>query len=108
MARHFLYVLRLTERAQRMEAWSENEHAAVNDHFAYLSQALGEGRLILAGRTEAPGPETFGLVIFEADNEAAARAFMAKDPAVARGLMTAELHPYRIALHRPAAESPEE
>jgi len=46
------------------------------------------GQLILAGRTEEPGDKTFGIAIFEALDEAAARAFMQADPAVAGGLMT--------------------
>jgi hypothetical protein len=33
-------------------------------------------------------------------NEAAARAFMAADPAIAEKIMTAELHPYRVAIQR--------
>jgi len=58
------------------------------------------GQLILAGRTEEPGDKTFGIAIFEALDEAAARAFMQADPAVAGGLMTAELHPFAVALER--------
>ena len=46
------------------------------------------GQLILAGRTEEPGDKTFGIAIFEALDEAAARALMQADPAVAGGLMT--------------------
>jgi hypothetical protein len=58
------------------------------------------GQLILAGRTNEPGDKTFGIAIFEAPDEAAARAFMQADPAVGGGLMTAELHPFAVALER--------
>ena len=47
-----------------------------------------------------PLDKTFGLVIFEADSEAAAMEFMRSDPAVEAGLMTATLHPYAVALQR--------
>ncbi|MCZ7543954.1 MAG: hypothetical protein M5R40_10645 [Anaerolineae bacterium] len=40
----------------------------------------------------------FGVVIFEAASEAAARAYMESDPAVKNGVMTAELHPMRVSL----------
>lgn len=56
--------------------------------------------MILAGRTTENLDKTFGLVIFEAENEAAAKAFMEADPAVQAGVMTATLHPYAVALKR--------
>jgi len=39
-------------------------------------------------------------VIFEAADEGEAQRFMASDPAVVAGVMTATLHPYAIALQR--------
>lgn len=39
-------------------------------------------------------------MIFEAETEAEARAIMEGDPAVQAGVMTATLHPYRVALIR--------
>ncbi len=54
--------------------------------------------LRLAGRTLTTGPETFGIVVFEAPDPAAASAVMAGDPAVAGGVMTAAVFPFRVAL----------
>jgi hypothetical protein len=54
--------------------------------------------LRLAGRTLTTGPETFGIVVFEALDLAAASAVMTGDPAVAGGVMTAEVFPFRVAL----------
>jgi uncharacterized protein YciI len=45
-------------------------------HFARFQEATKSGHLILAGRTNEPGDKTFGIAIFEAPDEAAARAFM--------------------------------
>ncbi len=59
---------------------------------------LADGRLTLAGRTQEEIP--FGIVIFEAETEA--RAIMEGDPAVQAGVMSATLHPYRVALIRRA------
>ena len=64
-------------------------------HFAYLKDALAAGQLVLAGPCE---DLAFGLVIFQAEDDSAARAFMANDPAICAGLMTAELHPFRVSL----------
>jgi uncharacterized protein YciI len=76
-----------------------DEQRIVGAHFDYLVELRDRGTLILAGRTqEAEG--TFGITIFEADDEAAARAVMEADPAVAAGLFVASLHPYRIAVTR--------
>ncbi len=69
-------------------------------HLARFQEATKSGQLILAGRTKEPGDKTFGIAIFEAPDEAAARAFMQADPALAGGLMTAELHPFAVALER--------
>jgi uncharacterized protein YciI len=96
----FLYVLRLVPRLHDDAAWTEADKNAVSQHFRRLQQATSEGRVILAGRTTEPGDQTFGLVIFEAADEAAAREFMAADPCVAAGVMTATLHPYAVALQR--------
>ena len=73
---------------------------AVSRHFVRFQHAIETGELILAGRTPEPGDNTFGIAIFEAKDEAGARKFMQSDPAVAAGLMTAELHPFAVALQR--------
>ena len=96
----FLYVLRLVPRLREETAWTDADHAAVGRHFAYLQAAAERGQVILAGRTAEPLDRTFGLVVFEAANEAAARTFMAADPVLAEKIMTAELHPYRVAVQR--------
>jgi uncharacterized protein len=76
-----------------------DEQRIVGDHFAYLVALRDRGILILAGRTqEAEG--TFGITIFEADDEAAAREVMHADPGVSRGLFTATLYPYAVAVAR--------
>jgi len=97
---HYLYVLRVAPRLHDQKAWTDADNAAVGRHFARLKQGVEAGQVILAGRTNEPLDKTFGLVIFEADDEAAARAFMEADPAVVSGQMTATLHPYAVALLR--------
>ena len=94
------YVLRLASRFHDENAWTKEDHAVAQRHFERLKAAAEHGPVILAGRTEEPADKTFGIVIFEAPDEKAARVFMENDPAVKSGLMTAELHPYMIAVQR--------
>ena len=98
--KQFIYVLRLVPRLHADSAWTKEDNAALERHFARFQQAAKSGQLILAGRTSEPGDKTFGIAIFEAPDEVAARKFMEEDPAVAGGLMTAELHPFAVALQR--------
>jgi uncharacterized protein YciI len=93
-------VLRLVPRLHSDSAWTKEDIMALSRHFVRFQQAIETGELILAGRTKEPGEKTFGIAIFEAKDEAAARAFMESDPAVVVGLMTAELHPFAVALER--------
>ncbi|HKP94033.1 MAG TPA: YciI family protein [Chthoniobacterales bacterium] len=94
----FIYVLRLVPRLYADSAWTKEDNMVLGRHFARFEHAIETGELILAGRTKEPGDKTFGIAIFEAKDEAAARAFMESDPAVVAGLMTAELHPFAVAL----------
>lgn len=98
--KQFIYVLRLVPRLYADSAWTKEDNAVLKRHFARFQGATKSGQLILAGRTSEPGDKTFGIAIFEAPDEDAARKFMQEDPAVAGGLMTAELHPFAVALQR--------
>ena len=98
----FAYVLRVTPRYQEPRAWTEKETAVIARHFERLAKAAESRQVILAGRSTEGLAETFGVVIFEADDAAAARQFMEGDPAVVAGLMSATLHPYAVVLQRKA------
>jgi uncharacterized protein len=98
--RQFIYVLRLVSRLYSDSNWTKEDKTVLERHFARFQEAAKSGQLILAGRTKEPGDKTFGIAIFEASDEEAARNFMQADPAIAGGLMTAELHPFAVALER--------
>jgi uncharacterized protein YciI len=98
--KQFIYVLRLVPRLYDDKAWTKEDNMAVDRHFARFKHAMEKGELILAGRTAEPGDKTFGIAIFQAPNDNAAREFMESDPAVVAGVMTAELHPFAVALER--------
>ena len=98
--KQYLYVLRVAPHLQDEAKWSDADKAATGRHFKRLQDDLAKGRIILAGRTSEPLDKTFGLVVFEAPDDAAAKAYMDADPAVQAGVMTATLHPYAVALMR--------
>lgn len=91
----YLYVLRPV-REDLTSSMSADERTLVEAHFAYLCGLKDRGSLILAGRTQEAEP--FGLVIFEAPDDAHAEKVMAADPSVSGGVFRAHLHPYRVAL----------
>ena len=96
--KQFIYVLHLVPRLYADASWTDEDKKMLQRHFVRFQEAIKTGKLILAGRTSESGDKTFGIAIFEAKDEAAARKFMEEDPAVAVGLMTAELHPFRVVL----------
>ena len=98
--KQFVYVLRLVPRLYSDSNWTKEDKTVLERHFARFQEAAKSGQLILAGRTSEPGDKTFGVAIFEASDEATARKFMQADPAIAGGLMTADLHPFAVALER--------
>jgi uncharacterized protein YciI len=99
-AQQYLYVLRVAPALHDEARWTQADNDAVSRHFARLAAAVESGQVIFAGKTSEPLDTTFGLVVFEAESEAAARQFMESDPAVVAGVMTATLHPYSLALQR--------
>jgi uncharacterized protein YciI len=101
----FIYVLRLVPRLHDDKKWTKEDNAALERHIIRFQEATKSGQLILAGRTKEPGDKTFGIAIFSASDDTAAKKFMESDPAVAAKLMTAELHPFSVAVQRRAPES---
>jgi uncharacterized protein YciI len=74
------------------------EKAVWAEHFERFERMLAEGSLILVGPTL--GSVNTGIAIFEASDEAAARAVMESDPVIAGGFARGELRPFRVSLLR--------
>ena len=98
--KQFLYKLKLVPRLLASAAWSDEDNAVVAEHFDRLKALHEEGVLILAGRTLNEDNSQFGIVIFKAATGDIAKQLMNSDPAVVKGIMTATLFPYRVALIR--------
>ena len=95
----FIYVLKPTRLEMLTEA-TPDEVETVSRHFKYFQDLTAKGVMILMGRTQNKDESTFGIAIFEAEDESAARSIMENDPAVFGGVMKATLYPYKIALMR--------
>ena len=76
------------------------EDEIIDQHLAYVEDLTRNGVIIMVGRTLNTDATGFGLTIFEAEDETAAREIMESDPAVKNGIMSATLFPYRVALSR--------
>lgn len=98
MAAEFLYRITPTRPDMLETGPTLEEMLATQAHFAFLEAARDAGVVFAAGRTLTKDESTFGIVIFRAVDEAAARQFMNADPAVEAGVMKAELFPFRVAL----------
>lgn len=77
---------------------TEREQRIVGAHFAYWQQLAAKGTALLVGRTQDAGPQTVGVAVFEAPDQASAIALCQDDPTVREGVMTSTVQPYRIAL----------
>ena len=96
----YLYRIQPTRPGMVTDGPTPREAEIVSAHFEYLKGLTAAGVMILVGRTQNTDESTFGIAIFKAETEDEARAIMQGDPAVANGVMRAELFPYRIALIR--------
>lgn len=98
--RQWIYVLKPARLGMLTEGSTPEEDEIVARHFAYLKDLTEKGVMVLMGRTQNKDESTFGIAIFEVEDEAAARKIMENDPAVIHGVMTATLYPYKVALMR--------
>jgi uncharacterized protein YciI len=94
----FIYIIRPVRLDMVSKGPTSFEQGVIAEHFQYLQQLVQEGRALIVGRTLVADDRTFGLVIFRADDAAAAQELAEADPAVARGVMTVEVLPFRIVL----------
>lgn len=95
----YLYRVRLARPGAQVDP-DPVESAAIQAHFEYLMALAAAGSVKFIGRTLNEDENAFGIVVFEAESEQAARNVMQGDPAVTAGVMHAELFPFRIVFPR--------
>lgn len=92
----YLYLLRPTRPDFVSHRPSDKDEAILEEHLRYLEELEHRGIVVMAGHTTSEDAQSFELCAIEAASENAARDIMNKDPAVWRGIMTAELFPFRV------------
>ena len=96
-AQQWLYVVRPTRPEMLVGGLTAEEQATISRHAAYCDDLAKAGVMLMVGRTQTTTPDTMGISVFFAKDEAEARQIMENDPAVKEGVMRAELFPYRVA-----------
>jgi uncharacterized protein YciI len=76
---------------------TDEEASILSEHSNYLESLTKQGVVLVFGRTQNNDKSTFGITIFRAESDEAARSIMSNDPVVKGGIMQAELFPYKVA-----------
>lgn len=95
---HYLYKVQPARLEMLTQGPTPQEAELISQHFDYLKNLTEQDVTVLVGRTLTTDEHTFGIVIFKAASEEAARDVMNNDPAVKNGVMRATLYPFRIVL----------
>lgn len=96
--KQWIYRIRPTRPDMLETGPTPEEEAPINSHFEYLKELTEKGIVLLAGRTMNTDESSFGIVIYLADNDAAACAIFHRDPAVKAGVFTGAFFPFSVAL----------
>lgn len=92
------YVKKITPvKKDFLNTATEEDLAIMSEHFLYLQDKLEKGKLLIAGPCE---DAAFGISIFYASSDEEAQEFLNNDPAVKKGVVTGEVHKYRISLFK--------
>jgi uncharacterized protein YciI len=90
--------IRPTRLAMLTDGGTPEEQTVMGAHFERLRALADDGVVVLAGPTLVTDERNYGVIVFRADDEDAARQVVDGDPAIAAGVMEAELLPFRISL----------
>lgn len=82
------------------------ELATIREHAARLQRLTAEGSVAMVGRTTHAGTDAWFVVVFWAESDEAALAFLNADPCVAHGVMRAELFPFEVLTLNPSSAAP--
>ena len=91
----YIYRVSLTNGRKPSDSTPEDMEV-VGAHFARLEQLAAEGVVSYVGRTLNDDPSVFGIVVFQAGSDEAAREIAEADPAVVSGLMVADVFPFEV------------
>ncbi len=98
LQRLFLYRVQPVRKDLLTTPPTDEESKALDQHLNYLKDLTAKGVVLLVGRTTNRDETSFGIIIFHAESEEAARKIMEGDPAVQNGVFHATLFPFQIVL----------
>jgi len=81
------------KRENFVQSMTNDEKAVFAEHFAYVEKLHSEGKLIISG---ACLDGAFGMIMYKAETEEAARAMFENDPLTKSGITATEFHPFRV------------
>jgi uncharacterized protein YciI len=93
----YLYRIQPARLGMVTRGSTDEEATILIEHFDYLKSLTRQGVVLVFGRTQNNDSSTFGITIFRAESDDMARSIMNNDPAVKKGIMRAELFPYKVA-----------
>jgi uncharacterized protein YciI len=91
-------MMRMTRPDVALKRPTREETAILDRHAAYVEDLVQQGTALVFGRAETGDAYPFELLIFRADDEESAERLVFADPAVAEGVMSAELLPFEMSL----------
>ncbi|HEX8597457.1 MAG TPA: YciI family protein [Chloroflexia bacterium] len=90
----YIYMIKATRAGFTTKPTAE-EMDAIGRHFQYLKGLVAQKKVVMVGPCL---DVAFGIVVYEADTEEEARSIMENDPSVVEGVMSAEMHGFRVSL----------
>ena len=87
---------------------TEEERNIAGQHVAYMSSLFDAGVAIFGGAVRVHDSRHMGLVIYQAEDDDAAKSILHNDPAVKSRIMRGRWFPFRLSLWNEAATSLEE
>lgn len=92
----FVSHLLLKPAYQDPSTWDSSVQETFNLHSEFVNRAVRHGRVMLVGQTETVPQDNFGMLVFEAENQAEADEILNSDPAIARGIMVGKAFPFKL------------
>lgn len=83
------------KRDDFIQTMTPEEQAAMSGHVQHCHSLAAEERIVLLGVCQ---DGAYGILVFRAESEQAARTFFEDDPAVKAGIVHSELHPFNVVL----------
>ena len=96
----YLMTLELAPRLLDDAVWTEEERQRVAEHYQQLLRLAERGTVLMAGRTLAE-QKRMAIVVLDGVTEDEARRILAEDAAVAAGIMSGDVFPFRVVLGGP-------